>query len=71
MNLQINTYEDFVRYSSQELENLRDRYFDALEEDCVEYLEERDLGFGYIDFVIRDEYLDRSIEDMTDYLINR
>lgn len=50
------------------LEILRDKYFDALEENCVEFSYQEDIGNGQTETVIKEEYLYKSIKDMCEYL---
>lgn len=50
------------------LETLRDKYFDALEENCVEFSYQEDIGNGQTETVIKEEYLYKSIKDMCEYL---
>ena len=50
------------------LETLRDKYFEALEENCVEFSYQEDIGNGQTETVIKEEYLYKSITDMCEYL---
>lgn len=50
------------------LEILRDKYFDALEENCVEFSYQEDIGNGQTETVIKEEYLDKSVREMCEYL---
>ncbi len=50
------------------LEYLRQAYFDKLEQDGIDYREYEDLGNEQTQCFVKDEFADRSIDDMIDYL---
>lgn len=52
------------------IENIKELYFEKLEEDCVDFIEYEEADQGYTFSHIKEEYLDMPLEDMVDYLFD-
>jgi len=50
------------------IETLRNKYYEELEERGIEFLDKNDLGEGYSEFIVKEEFLTATPEDMIDFI---
>ena len=52
---------------SQMKQQIEELYFDKLEDNCVDFTENNDIGNGQTESLIKDEYIE-TVENMIDYI---